>query len=155
MENKSEEKVYVKKDANCIQKTFKYGEKKIRTKIKYIKKIPANIFGNTLEAIVGAIYLDEGINGAKKFVKTHIYNPKYESNFIAKDPKSEILKYGQKKGLTVEFKINDKKGAEHKKVFYVDLYINNKLQAKGEGSSIKEAEQIASEKVINNLLLHI
>lgn len=149
--SKKRSQIVSRKHLNMVGKKI-IPEQKIKTTLK---KIPANIFGNTLEAIVGAIYLDEGINGAKKFVKTHIYNSKYENNFIAKDPKSEILKYGQKKGLTVEFKINDKKGAEHKKVFYVDLYINYKLQAKGEGSSIKEAEQIASEKVINNLLLHI
>lgn len=120
-----------------------------------LKKIPPNIFGNTLEAIIGAIYLEKGLKDAKKFVKKHIYTPIYFNRFTDTDFKSEVLKICQKKGFLVEFKIYKQTGEEHKKVFTIDLYINKKQEARGEGRSIKEAEQIASEKAINKLFLHI
>ena len=148
--SKKRSKIVSRKHLNMVGKKI-IPEKQIQSALK---TIPSNIFGNTLEAIVGAIYIEEGFKEAKKFVKKHIYKPEYFDSFKSKDFKSEILKISQKKGFSLDFIVHNTKGAEHKKQFTIDLYINQQQETRGEAGSIKEAEQIAAEKAINKLFLH-
>ena len=79
--SKKRSKIVSRKHLNMVGKKI-IPEKQIQSALK---TIPSNIFGNTLEAIVGAIFIEEGIKEAKKFVKKHIYKPEYFDSFKSKD----------------------------------------------------------------------
>jgi len=114
------------------------------------------ILGNTLEAIVGAIYLDKGYLRTKKFVISKLINPYYnvddlvnsDSNF-----KSKIIEWSQREGKDVRFEIVDvKKGRNHKE-FTAQVLVNNEIKGTGFGNSKKKAEQDAAFKTCEMLNL--
>ena len=117
-----------------------------------IKDTPLNIFGNTLEAIIGAIYLEKGLGATKKFIKKHIYNSEFLPLLLDADYKSQLLKYSQKKRLKVEYKLEGRHGRDHEKEFCVSIFIDGKRIAEAIERSKKEAEQKAAEKVITKIL---
>ena len=114
------------------------------------------ILGNTLEAIVGAIYLDKGYIRTKKFVIDKLINPNYnvddlvnsDSNF-----KSKIIEWAQREGRDVRFEIlNVKKGRNHKE-FTAQVLVDNEAKGTGYGNSKKKAEQDAAFKTCEMLNL--
>jgi ribonuclease-3 len=114
------------------------------------------ILGNTLEAIVGAIYLDKGYIRTKKFVIDKLVNPNYnvddlvnsDSNF-----KSKIIEWAQREGKDVRFEIlNVKKGRNHKE-FTAQVLVDNEAKGTGYGNSKKKAEQDAAFKTCEMLNL--
>ena len=114
------------------------------------------ILGNTLEAIVGAIYLDKGYLRTKKFVIDKLINPNYnvddlvnsDSNF-----KSKIIEWAQREGKDVRFEIlNVKKGRNHKE-FTAQVLVNSEAKGTGYGNSKKKAEQDAAFKTCEMLNL--
>ena len=123
-----------------------------KSKIKSsLKNLPLNVFGNTLEAIIGAIYIDKGMERARGFVKKHIYNSEFLEGLSDIDFKSKLLKYSQKEKVKIEYKVEKKEGLEHQKEFLVAVFINGKKKADAKASSKKEAEQNAAKKIIDNL----
>lgn len=112
------------------------------------KRIPLSVFGNTLEAVIGAIYLDKGIDQARIFVKEHIYMSEFLSDFSEIDYKSKILEYSQKEKVPLEYKVEKQEGPDHKKEFLVAIFLDNRRIAEAKGSSKKEAEQKAAQKAI-------
>jgi ribonuclease-3 len=114
------------------------------------------ILGNTLEAIVGAIYLDKGYIRTKKFVIDKLIIPNYnvddlvnsDSNF-----KSKIIEWAQREGKDVKFEIlNVKKGRNHKE-FTAQVLVDNEAKGTGYGNSKKKAEQDAAFKTCEMLNL--
>lgn len=114
------------------------------------------ILGNTLEALVGAIYLDKGYLRTKKFVISKLINPYYnvddlvnsDSNF-----KSKIIEWSQREGKDVRFEIVDvKKGRNHKE-FTAQVLVNSEIKGTGYGNSKKKAEQDAALKTCEMLNL--
>ncbi|MBT1687326.1 ribonuclease III [Dawidia soli] len=112
------------------------------------------ILGNTLEAIVGAIYLDKGYLRTKKFVIDKLIGPNYDleelvnsnSNF-----KSKIIEWAQREGKEVRFEIlNVKKGKNHKE-FTAQVIVDNEPKGTGYGNSKKKAEQDAAFKTCEML----
>jgi ribonuclease III len=112
------------------------------------------ILGNTLEAIVGAIYLDKGYLRTKKFVIDKLITPNYDledlvnsnSNF-----KSKIIEWAQREGKEVRFEIlNVKKGKNHKE-FTAQVLVNKEAKGTGYGNSKKKAEQDAALKTCEML----
>tara|TARA_B100001250_G_scaffold343234_1_gene311834 strand:+ start:1570 stop:2190 length:621 start_codon:yes stop_codon:yes gene_type:complete len=114
-----------------------------------LENIPSNVYGNTLEAIIGAIYIDKGIKEAREFIKKHIYNSVFLDGFSDLDFKSRLLKHAQKEGLKIEYKVEKKEGLDHEKEFLVALFLNNKKITSSSAKSKKEAEQKAAKKAIN------
>lgn len=113
--------------------------------------IPKNIFGNTLEAIIGAIYVDKGLKQTTRFVKKHIYKSKFLKRLENTDFKSELLKYSQKEKLKIMYRL-EREGEEGcKKFFVVGVFIGGKKMAEAKGFSKKEAEQIAAQKTIKKI----
>lgn len=107
------------------------------------KKSRQFILANAVEAIIGAIYLDQGMNAAKKFILKNVVtklddilrNQKYL------DPKSRFQeKTQEQKGITPHYQILDEIGPDHAKIFTVGLYIGEKLIVTGKGSSKQEAQ---------------
>ncbi|MCU0680119.1 MAG: ribonuclease III [Planctomycetes bacterium] len=107
------------------------------------------ILADVLEAIIGAIYLDQGIGAAKKFVLENIVVHLEEilANKLYLDPKSRFQELAQEKeGLTPMYKILKEDGPDHDKTFTVGLYLGQELISSGKGSSKQEAQIEAAEK---------
>ncbi len=107
------------------------------------KKSRQYILADAVEAIIGAIYLDQGIKEAKKFIIKYIISNLEEvlSNQVFLDPKSHFQEKAQElKGVTPHYEIIKETGPDHAKKFIVGLYLNKELISKGNGSSKQEAQ---------------
>lgn len=105
------------------------------------------ILANTLEAIIGAIYLDQGYEVAEKFIIVHI-TPLTEG-IIEKgswiDAKSLFQEKAQEHdGLTPAYKTIKESGPDHDKLFTIGVYIGKDLVGEGSGQSKQDAEQEAA-----------
>ncbi|MBT5859370.1 MAG: ribonuclease III, partial [Flavobacteriales bacterium] len=111
-----------------------------------LKSVSDNIFGNILESIIGAIYLDLGYNESKKFIFNQIIE---KSNFSEDiNYKSKILEWCQKKNKKIKFVNSKQKGPDHKKEYFIELYIQEKKISESWGNTIKSAEQKSAEIAI-------
>lgn len=106
----------------------------------------AQILANSYEAVVGAIYLDQGYEAAKKFIhesllttfKTILETGSWQ------DPKSSLQELAQsREGFTPVYKVISELGPDHDKVFTVGAYIDGQLKGQGTGPS-KQAAQVAA-----------
>ena len=118
-----------------------------------LKDLPSNIFGNTLEAIIGAIYIDKGISQTRIFVKKHIYKSEFLQPLLETDFKSKLLKYSQKENIKIEYRIEKEHNKNERKEFCVGILADGKKIAEAIAESKKEAEQGAAKKAINRLFL--
>ncbi|TAL49276.1 ribonuclease III [Patescibacteria group bacterium] len=107
------------------------------------------ILANTIEAIIGAVYLDQGYETAKKFIYEHI-TPLIEK-IISEgswiDAKSRFQEQAQDVvGVTPLYKTLKEIGPDHDKHFTVGVYLGSELIAEGEGDSKQNAEQEAARR---------
>lgn len=116
-----------------------------------LKTIPKSVYGNTLESIIGAIYIDKGIEKAQYFTLEHIYSSEFIEELSDADYKSKLLKQSQKSKIKVEYKVLKKIGPDHKQEFLVAVLIGGVKKAEAKASSIKEAEQKAAKKAYNSV----
>ena len=105
------------------------------------------ILANAMEAILGAIYLDQGYEVAKKFLETHLL-PRIteiiEKN-LWQDAKSRLQEKAQElENQTPNYQTLEEIGPDHDKRFVVGAYIGETLIYKGSGRSKQEAEQEAA-----------
>ncbi len=109
------------------------------------------ILANAVEALIGAVYLDQGVKMAKKFVKKYMLS-KLEhilSNKLFMDPKSKFQEKAQEiHKVTPHYKVLKEGGPDHAKIFEIGLYLKDELVAKGKGSSKQEAQVDAAAKGI-------
>lgn len=116
-------------------------------------KRPA-ILADSVEAVIAAIYLDGGLEPAKKFI---IENLKEEIELATKhvgqkDYKTVLQEDLQKNGdVKIEYKIIKEKGPDHDKTFEAQVALNGKKLATGIGKSKKEAEMHAAKKALEDL----
>jgi len=111
------------------------------------------IMANAMEAIIGAIYLDQGIRPAKKFVKAFIVSKldNILKNQLYLDPKSKFQEKAQEiYGVTPHYKVLSESGPDHAKEFIVGLYLNNELISQGKGTSKQEAQVAAAGEGLKN-----
>ena len=123
-------------------------ESKIKSNLKHL---PLSVFGNILEAIIGAIYIDKGIEQTRGFIRKNIYNSEFLQELSDIDFKSKLLKYSQKEKAEIEYKVEKQEGLDHQKEFLVAVFLNGKKIAEAMACSKKEAEQEAAKKAINSL----
>ncbi|MFH1855529.1 MAG: ribonuclease III [bacterium] len=124
------------------------GEKKSSQKAKSL------ILANTLEALIGAIYLDQGYETAKQFiienVASNVDTVLRERLYI--DSKSELQEKVQEiHKLTPHYKVIKEKGPDHNKNFTSGVFVGEDLVTEGEGSSKNLAEQDAATKALVKL----
>ncbi len=129
--------------------------KHINSNITHSKKIK-NIYGNTLEAFVGAIYIDRGYKIVSKFIiekliKNNIDIKQLEH--INENYKSQLIEWGQKYKRNIKF-ITDLK-APNSKVFVSNVMIDNEFYGDGLGNSKKEAEQNAAQSALDAINKYI
>ena len=125
-------------------------EKNLKTNLK---KIPQNIYGNTLESFVGAIYIDKGIQQVEKFIIKNIYNSTFSKTIFDTDYKSKLLKTAQQLKIKIGYKVLSKNGPDHNQEFLVAVFVNGIKKTEAKGKSIKEAEQRAAKKTYTKLYL--
>lgn len=109
------------------------------------------ILANAFEALIGAIYMDQGWDGAKQFIEENMLPElphilKYE---LYLDPKSKFQEASQDKlGSTPTYKVLKESGPDHSKEFEVGVFVGSEQIAKGKGSSKQEAQEHAAEKAL-------
>lgn len=109
------------------------------------------ILANTLEALIGAIYIDQGFEQAQKFIKKHILSrlPEILQKKLYIDPKSKLQEFAQETmGITPTYKILAEYGPDHAKSFTVGVYLKGKLVGQGSGSSKQIAQQAAASSAL-------
>lgn len=111
------------------------------------------ILANAMEALIGAIYLDQGWDKAKIFIEKNILSELKEilEKKLYIDPKSNFQEIAQEKtSITPSYKVIKEYGPDHNKQFEVGVYLNKDLIATGTGSSKQEAQEDAAQKAIEN-----
>jgi len=111
------------------------------------------ILANSIEAIIGSIYLDQGIESAKKFIVTNIITKLEEilKNELYVDPKSKFQEIAQEKvGVTPVYKTLSEEGPDHEKIFTVGLFLGEEMISSGKGLSKQEAQISAAQIGLKN-----
>ncbi len=107
------------------------------------------ILANAFEAVIGAIYLDQGYDAAKKFIETFLIVklPQIFEDGSWLDSKSKFQEEAQEKtGITPTYEVVKEWGPDHDKHFIVGIFLGKELVAEGEGKSKQEAQRNAAEK---------
>jgi len=155
------EGVIDKKFANLVnKKTCLLIAKKIELK-KYIttgnsykgmSRSDDKIIGDGLEALLGAIYLDQGIAVAEKFILKFWDDFLDKSSITKIDAKTQLQEYSLKKyKILPVYKINKQSGPQHSPVFKVEVQIKTSKKFFASGTSKKDAQQNAAQKLLVDL----
>ncbi len=115
----------------------------------------SSMYGDALEALVGAVYLDKGFRFSKKFITKELL-AHYDLDALIQNNanfKSRIIEWAQREGKVVVFEILEEKGTRHFREFIAQVTIDGEAFTKGSGYSKKKAEQSAAEKACEKLEL--
>ena len=113
-----------------------------------------SILADVFEALIGAIYIDGGINKAKKFINNVMRNAIDEVIENQEDPdyKTHFQEIIQRKGENkIQYEVIEEKGPDHDKIFVTQLKVNEKVMGKGRGKSKKAAEQNAAKDALERM----
>lgn len=113
-----------------------------------------SILSDAFEALIGAIYMDSGIESAKKFIMNQMKDiiNKSLSGSITMDYKTELQELVQRGGESkIVYEIVEQKGPDHDKIFVSRVKILEAIVGIGEGKSKKEAEQMAAKAALVKL----
>ena len=122
-----------------------------RGEAKDIGRARQYILANALEALIGAIYLDQGMKKSDDFILKNILVrlPEILEKGAYRDAKSIFQEEAQERaGITPTYEVLKEWGPDHAKHFLVGVFLNSELVAEGEGSSKQEAQQEAARKAL-------
>jgi ribonuclease III len=148
-----------KKLSYLVQKNFLYRisiDLKINNFLKFTfkknDKINISILSDSIESLIGAIYLDSGFINAKKFIK-EVWGPYFDIKELnMQDPKTKLQELSQQKTKKLpEYIVIKKEGPSHSPIFTVSLKVLNLKKIKSIGSSIREAEKNAAKIALEKL----
>ncbi len=109
------------------------------------------ILANAFEALIGAIYLDQGFEVAEDFI-SRVLLPRFNTILEERlylDPKSLFQEKSQEiEGVTPHYQVVSESGPDHAKKFVIGVYLDNKEIANGTGASKQEAEQSAAQAAL-------
>ena len=111
------------------------------------------ILANTFEAVIGAIYLDQGYAASRSFIKKNLLGEldRILKEKLYQDPKSQFQEKAQgKMGITPTYEVLKEWGPDHDKHFIVGVYLEKKIVGKGEGPSKQEAQRQAAADALKN-----
>jgi ribonuclease-3 len=115
------------------------------------------ILANSFEAVIGALYLDQGYEAAQTFIKESILSTFEEilASGSWMDPKSHLQELAQsQETATPVYKVIDESGPDHDKTFTVGVYVNGVLRGKGTGPSKQTGQQKAAEAALDFYSTH-
>lgn len=111
------------------------------------------ILANSYEAVIGALYLDQGYEAAKRFIHESLiptFHTILESGSWM-DPKSHLQELSQNhEGMTPVYKVLAEEGPDHEKVFTIGVFIGNELRGQGTGPSKQAGQQQAAEEALKH-----
>ena len=119
------------------------------------RRARAQILANAFEAVIGAIYIDQGYESAKAFITKSILST-FDDILASgswQDPKSYLQELAQARQATTPiYRVMQEVGPDHEKTFKVGVYIENKLRGQGEGPSKQAAQQKAAKAALVDYL---
>ena len=134
---------------------IKMGLKKITIYNKHDNSLKiSQIFGNTLEALIGAVYLDKGYTKTQKWVEkyiisTHMFIDDLEAVEI--NIKNKLYGWANKNGKSLEFETLGEKFENGRRLFTIGATVDGELIAEGKGYNKKDASQIAAQLAVEKL----
>ena len=102
-----------------------------------------SILCDMFESLLGAIYLDGGLDEADKFVKAFLLTD-IEHKKLFYDSKTRLQEYAQKNSISITYHPLREEGPEHDKTFFVEVLVGDRIKAEGKVHSRKTAEQTAA-----------
>lgn len=118
------------------------------------KKPARSLLGDVLEALIGAIYLDAGMDQAREFITTKVIEDHTEFTHLEKQVvsfKSTFIEYVQANRSKHEFKLEDRWGKNHSLNFKIGLFLDGERISEGIGTSKKRAEESAAKAACEQL----
>ena len=113
------------------------------------------LLADAFEAVVAAVYLDAGLNAARRVLRRLLFEQALEERgerIGDSDRKSALQEFLQGRGQPpAEYRLSGESGPDHQKFFQVEVWINGERMATGEGSTKKEAEQRAARSAMEIL----
>jgi len=109
----------------------------------------SHIFGNALEALIGAVYLDRGFTRTRDFILHQILRQYIDLSILESTDtnyKNQLLSWAQKNGHTISFESLEEKIENTRKIFTVGIMLNGEIIATGSGFNKKDAGQVAAQK---------
>ena len=109
------------------------------------------ILANAFEAIVGALYIDQGFQSCREFIGAQVLTrlPHILENQLYLDPKSRFQEASQERaGITPTYRVISEAGPDHAKQFIVGVYVGGEQVATGTGSSKQEAQVDAAQHAL-------
>lgn len=114
----------------------------------------SHIFGNALEALIGAVYLDKGFAKTRQFILNQMIRPYIDIENIENTDtnyKNKLLSWAQRGNHLLTFDTLDEKMEGSRKLFTIGIVLDGELIASGTGYNKKEAGQVAAQKALEQL----
>ena len=127
----------------------------LNTVLKHQVNSNRSIFGNALEALIGAVYLDKGYQFTSNYIEDKLIRPHLDVHQLVKEVsshKGKLLEWGQAQKKQVVFKLVSSHGKDHEKSYEVMVMIGQKKYADAVGTSIKRAEELAAKRALKELI---
>jgi ribonuclease-3 len=112
-----------------------------------------SMYGDALEALIGAIYLDKGFRFTRSFIIKKIITQHFDIETVVQNNpnfKSIVIEWAQREGKAIRFDIIEE-GSKHNKEFTATIYVSEEAFSIGQGYSKKKAEQTAAMKACEKL----
>ena len=112
------------------------------------------VFGNALEALIGAIYIDKGYKQCRRFLLDRVFSRHLDLESLVradKNHKSRLIEWTQKNHKPIEFKLVSEELRKEGALFVSEVYIDNLLYGVGNGFSKRESQQKAARQALSKL----
>jgi ribonuclease-3 len=134
---------------------IKMGLKKITIYNKYDSSLKiSQIFGNTLEALIGAVYLDKGYDRTQQWVEKYVILPHLfidDLETVEINIKNKLYGWANKNGKSLDFETLAEDFQGGRRLFTIGAMIDGELVAEGKGYNKKDASQIAAQIAVDKL----
>ena len=114
----------------------------------------SQIFGNTLEALIGAVYLDKGYAKTQTWIVEQIVIPHLfveDLELIDINLKNKLIGWANKNGKAISFDLAEEKLEGNRRVFTMNAVLDGEVFAQGRGNNKKDASQIAAQVAVEKL----
>ena len=113
-----------------------------------------HVYGNALEALIGAIYIDKGYKQCRRFLLDRVFSRHLDMESLVradKNYKSRLIEWTQKNHKNIEFKLVSEELRKEGAYFLTEVYVDNELLGNGDGFSKRESQQKAARQAILKL----
>ena len=114
-----------------------------------------SILSDTVEALIGAVYLDNGLQACESFLLKSLIKPimKEGEHLIDENYKSQLLEYAQANKMDIPYyEVVNEEGPQHDRIFTVKVFVGKEISGTGRGKSKKSAEQNAAHEAMDRLV---